>query len=119
MFLTIVKTELNQKIARRDIAELCKLDYGIEGVNFGAYSSTNEGWCDTDGLFGWNRDGDVYKRCRDNFDSHLKSEFFNDFSVYDVEDTEIKLGTRDYSLVLKSNFSNVYSIYQEREDTLR
>ena len=79
-FLTMIRNELKQSLDTLEIADLCDFEYAMKGVKFKNHDSAKGNWADAElGLFGWNRDGETYSTCLDNFNNHLLDEFKGDW----------------------------------------
>lgn len=105
-FLGKILAELSIGDMKEAVASVCSLRYSAE-VPFAPHDGA---WADEDrGLFGWERDEDTYKSCRDNFDAHLLDEFMFDFKTispnvreYDSDPEETgTIDKRDYYNILK------------------
>lgn len=105
-FLDLVRQELTSPIAVEDIRKLCNFGYSIK-LTFNQHDTNKDSWNKTNGVFGYGTPDSeiksVYDDCKETFNNHLYSQFFNDYSIYNITDSDINISTRDYSHILLTN----------------
>ena len=99
LFLQLIQGELSAKLSVEEIQSLCQIWYSAT-IDYPTHSAG--GYKETNGLFGWNVNGELYKGCKNALDNQMWNEFFLDYSTL-KDKTGIDLESRAYSWILDAN----------------